>query len=122
MHKQTISSFQNHITKKLKTKKIRDCQINTEGNIYAKCQLVQILLIKYEILVAAIQETTAESEDQMYRRGRLAGYDLLNSTYHHAHGIATYVKSNIENTHMCSFSTRNNIHTVIVKIGEVAHN
>lgn len=55
------------------------------------------MLTEHDIDVVAIQETHVQSEEQLYRRGRIQGYKLMGATHHHAHVITTYFKSSIEN-------------------------
>ena len=95
---------------------IKICQLNIEGISRSKCDVLQKVLRPN--VAAIIQETHAENEEQLDKRGKIPGYDLVGATYHHAYGVATYVRSNIENVHLCSTSSDNNIHEVTVQIGE----
>ncbi|KAL1129539.1 hypothetical protein AAG570_012484, partial [Ranatra chinensis] len=67
----------------------------------------------------AIQETHCNTEEQLKRRSKIPDYDLLGATYHHIYGVATYVKSNIDNATLISTLSNNNIHTVVVQIGSI---
>lgn len=96
---------------------IRICQFNIEGISRAKCDVLQKVLSDNDVDVLAIQETHTENEEQLRKRGRIYGYDLVAATYHHAYGVATYVRSNIENVHLISTSSNNNIHEVVIHIG-----
>lgn len=98
---------------------IRVCHFNIEGISRAKCQVLHRLLKENDIDLVAIQETHAESKDQLSSRGNIPGYDLLGATYDRAYGVATYVRANIENASVLSTSTMNNIHEVTVKIGNI---
>ena len=95
--------------------------MNIEGISRSKCDVLQRVL-RHNV-AAIIQETHAENEEQLDKRGKIPGYDLVGATYHHAYGVATYVRSNIENVHLCSTLSDNNIHEVTVQIGELTiHN
>lgn len=98
---------------------VRFCQINIEGISYAKSQYISKLLKDDDIDIVAIQETHCESEQELQKRGKIPGYELLGATYHRAYGAATYVKSNIENASVVSISTENDIQIVTTKIGSI---
>lgn len=51
-----------------------------------------------------------QENEQQFRRGKIHGYDLLGATYHCSHGLAIYVRTNIQNT-----STNSNIHKLVSK-------
>lgn len=95
---------------------IRICQLNVESISRAKCECISKLLLDGEVDVVAVQETHAENEESLTRRGRISGYTLLGATY----GIATYVCNNIDNAHLTSSDSNNNIHTVIVRVEDIA--
>ncbi|VEN49328.1 unnamed protein product, partial [Callosobruchus maculatus] len=65
------------------------------------------------------QETHTENETQLSSRGKIPGFDLLGATYDRVYGVATYVRTNIENASLLSTSIKNNIHEVTVKIGNI---
>ncbi|KAI5739368.1 hypothetical protein M8J77_018417 [Diaphorina citri] len=97
---------------------LRICQINVEGISIPKSKYLEKFLRDNKIDVAAIQETHSENEEDLRRRGSIEGFDLIGATYSKTYGIATYVRSDIENAALCSTSTSNDIHVVVVKIGE----
>lgn len=43
------------------------------------------ILREHKIGVAPIQETHVENETDLKTKGRLRGYEILGSTYHHIH-------------------------------------
>jgi exonuclease III len=114
-YKNKNGPFQDHTTKNLGSI-FRICQINIEGISYAKCQYLSKILRENKIDVAVIQETHADSEQQLGARGRIPGYDVLGATYHKHYGCATYIRNNIENAHLVSAITDNNIETVTVVV------
>jgi hypothetical protein len=76
------------------------------------------LLSENKIDVVALQETHTDNEEQLTRRGKIPGYDLAGATFHRAYGVATYVRSDIENAYIHSVSDNHNIHNVTIKLGE----
>jgi hypothetical protein len=76
------------------------------------------ILSENQIDVVALQETHVNCEEQLTQRGRIPGYDLAGATYHHAYGVATYVRSDIENAFIQSVSDKDNIHNVTIRLGE----
>ncbi|KAL1115389.1 hypothetical protein AAG570_007419 [Ranatra chinensis] len=77
------------------------------------------LLKQDNIDLVAIQETHCNTEEQLKQRGKIPGYDPLGATYHHIYGVATYMKSNIDNATLVSTSSNNDIHTDVVQIGSI---
>lgn len=97
---------------------IRICQINIEGISRAKCKILGRILTEQNIDVVAVQETHTENEEQLCQRGEIPGYDLIGATYHRCYGVATYVRSDIENAHIQLASDRDNVHNVTITLGE----
>lgn len=116
-HKPNGSS-QNQLTRKLGPS-VRICQINVENISYAKSQYLSKILKNDNIDLVAIQETHCDSEEQLQKRGKIPGYELLGATFHHTYGVATYVKQDIENASLISTSSENDIHNVVTKIGGI---
>lgn len=98
---------------------INICQINIEDISRAKCQILQKILKDNDVDDLAIPETHAKNEEQLGQRGKIVGYDLIGATYHNTYGLATYVRSSIEDVHLCSTSSDENIHEVAINIGEL---
>lgn len=109
---------QDFLTKKIGPS-VRLCQINVEGISYSKSQYLSKLLRNDDIDLVAIQETHCESEQELQKRGKIPGYELLGATYHRTYGTATYVKSNIENASLIHSSTENDIEIVTTRIGSI---
>lgn len=99
--------------------RLRVCSINVEGICRSKCECLSKLLLDKDIDVLAVQETHVDNEKQLQSRGRIPGYDLIGATYHRSYGVATYVRSNIENATLCSADILNDIHEVTVRVGEI---
>lgn len=49
----------------------------------------------------------------------IAEYTAIGATYHHAYGVATYVRNNIDHAHLISCSSDDNVHNVTVKIENI---
>ena len=60
----------------------QDLPYNIEGIRYAKFQISQTILIENDVDIVAIQETHTEDENQLNKRGRISGYDLVGVVYH----------------------------------------
>lgn len=112
------SPFKDYQTRNLGPS-VRICHLNIESISYAKSQYLSKILKKDNIDLVAIQETHCDTEEQLRKRGRIPGYELLGATYHHIYGVATYVRCNIENAILISISSDNDIHTVVAKIGSI---
>lgn len=112
------SSSQNSLTRNLGPS-VRICHINIENISYSKSQYLSKLLKNDNIDLVAIQETHCNTEEQLQKRGKIPGYELLGATYHHAYGTATYIRHDIENATLISTSSENEIHNVVVKIGSI---
>lgn len=56
---------------------IKICQLNIEGISRSKCDVLQRVLSHNDIDIVAIQETHAENEKQLDKRGKISGYDLV---------------------------------------------
>lgn len=97
---------------------LRVCQLNIEGISRAKSEALSKLLLSHEVDLAVIQEIHTTDEQQLQARGKIPGYDLLGATYHHAYGNATYVRNTVDNASLLSSSTEEDIHSVVVKIGD----
>ncbi|KAL1115417.1 hypothetical protein AAG570_007447, partial [Ranatra chinensis] len=95
------------------------CHHNIESITYSKNHYLSKLLKQDNIDLVAIQETHCNTEEQLKQRGKIPGYDALGATYHHIYGVATYMKSNIDNATLVSTSSNNDIHTDVVQIGSI---
>ena len=60
-----------------------------------------------------------ENDEQLKRRGKIPGYDLIGATHHHAYGVATYARSTIDHAQLCKTSDNNNVHEVVVRVGDI---
>ncbi|KAL1115382.1 hypothetical protein AAG570_007412 [Ranatra chinensis] len=98
---------------------VRICHLNIESISYSKSQYLSKLLKQDNIDLVAIQETHCNTEEQLNQRGKIPGYDPLGATYHHIYGVATSMKSNIDNATLVSTSSNNDIHTDVVQIGSI---
>ncbi|KAL1446411.1 hypothetical protein WDU94_005435 [Cyamophila willieti] len=99
--------------------KLTLCQINVEGFSKAKSEYLQKFLVENQIDILAVQETHTENSEQLLSRGTIPNFDLIGATYHKHYGVATYVKHNIDNVELHSTSDTDNIHQVVVKVGEM---
>lgn len=63
---------------------VRICHLNIESISYSKSQYLSKLLKNDNIDLVAIQVTHCETEEQLRKREKIPGYDLLGATYHMA--------------------------------------
>ncbi|KAL8178210.1 UNVERIFIED_CONTAM: hypothetical protein K2H54_036061 [Gekko kuhli] len=91
--------------------------MNIEVINKSKCQyLLQILLVNKTDL-ALVQKAHLDNENQVCRRPKIVGYDVIGITYDHIYGIVLYARSNIENVKLILTNVHSDIHTIIVKVG-----
>lgn len=96
----------------------RICQLNVEGLSSSKSQFLSKFLVENNVDVAVLQETHIENLEQQRSRGKIHGYDLLGAIYHRHYGLATYVRSSIENAALVSLSA-DCFQQIVTKIGEL---
>lgn len=97
---------------------VRICQLNVEGISKAKCDFLSKFLLDNNIDVLLLQETHTKSDDEILKRGRIKGFEILGATHSQFYGTATYIRRNIEHAHLIAATTDNSIHTVIIKVEE----
>lgn len=72
-----------------------------------------------------LQETHADSKEDLQRRERIHYFHQISATYHCVYGIATYVSTSppmsasILNAHLLSTSAENKIHLVNIKVNNI---
>lgn len=117
-----ISTFSTHSMHQSQRRQLGTClniyQLNIEGISQPKCEFLVRTLTEHEIDVVVLQETHAENEESLNSRGQIPGFNLVGATYDKHYGIATYVRSNLKDVSLQNTSIEDDIHTVIVKIGE----
>lgn len=94
----------------------RLCHINIEGISRAKSEFLSKLLLDNNVDAVLIQETHAPTAEDLRKRGRIYGYELIGATYHKAYGVATYVRNTIEHAHLVSTNSTNEIHNVTINL------
>ncbi|KAL1448470.1 hypothetical protein WDU94_013986, partial [Cyamophila willieti] len=92
--------------------------LNIEGISQAKCEFLSRIITEHEIDIVLLQETHTENEEQLNSRGRITNFDLIGATYHKHYGVATYVRSDIQDVSLHHISDIDDIYTVTVKVGE----
>ena len=63
--------------------------------------------MRNDIDVVSIQETHTENDEQLI------------TTHHHAYGVATYARLTIDHAQLCKTSNNNNVHEVVVSVGDI---
>ena len=76
-------------------KQLHILQINIEGISRAKGEVLSRPLSEHDVDVAVLQETHAESFEDLSRRAKIYEFTLAAAEFSRAHGIATYVKSSL---------------------------
>lgn len=107
----------NHHTK---TRNIGPCinilQLNIEGISKSKSEYTSRLAIENDVDVILVQEIHTDSSLQINERGHISGFHLTAHTLSRTYGVATYIRNRIENYHVVSSSTDNNIHMATVVV------
>lgn len=98
---------------------LRICHLNVEGISASKSQFLHKLLTEQKIDVLAVQETHTENSEQLVSRGNIPEFILVGATYHKHYGIATYTRADLKDVVLQSTSTRNDIHEVVIKVGDI---
>lgn len=98
---------------------VRICQLNIEGSSKGKNQCLSKILLSQNIDIVAVQETHIATKADMKTRGIIHGYTIIGSTFHHAHGITTYARSDIENVQFISTEVAIDIHQIIINFGGI---
>jgi Reverse transcriptase (RNA-dependent DNA polymerase)/Endonuclease/Exonuclease/phosphatase family len=98
---------------------VRICQLNIEGISRAKCDHLQRVLIDNNVDVVLLQETHCQDDASISARGKIAGYTLIGAVHHHAYGIATYVKSTIDNATLIETKDNDNVYLVTIQVADV---
>jgi exonuclease III len=89
--------FKDHLTLNV-GEDLRICHFNIEGISKAKCEVLTKIMNKERIDVIALQETHTKDDNDLQKRGFIAGYIVIGAIHHKQYGIATYVKENIDDT------------------------
>uniref|UniRef100_A0A336MJJ3 CSON000885 protein n=1 Tax=Culicoides sonorensis TaxID=179676 RepID=A0A336MJJ3_CULSO len=94
---------------------IRIVQLNIEGISRAKSDYLSKLLIELEAEVAVIQETHVESLNDLYSRGKVAGYEIIAAENSRVHGIVTYVKNGIQNVDIVESRSNDGLYACTIR-------
>lgn len=98
---------------------LRICQINVEGMSLAKGEYLSKLSAEENVDVIVIQETHTETTDQMYARGKIAGFELTAAELSRVHGIATYVKQNISDVNVVDSNSSESLYSSTIRTGSL---
>lgn len=101
-------------------KPIRICQINVEGISRPKSEFLSKFLEEQNVNVAVIQETHTSTLEQLAARGIISGYEMIVAEHSRAHGIATYVRQEIDNVKVVKSSSGDSVYTSTIKVGQLA--
>lgn len=92
-------------------------QLNIEGSSKSKSENLSRQLKDNNIDIAVIQETHISSEEALFTRGEVPGYEIIGATLHKSYGTATYVKYGLENVKLVETSSLDNISVVTIELG-----
>lgn len=96
---------------------LRICQINVEGISCAKSDYLSRLCADENIDVALIQETHTATMEDLNKRGKVEGFEMIVAENSNVHGIATYVKRNVVDVDVIESSIKDLIHTSTIQAG-----
>src|SRR5699024_3509502 len=95
------------------------CQLNIEGISKDKCDFLSKMALRERVDVIVLQETHTSSEMDLFSRGQIPGYTLVDFINSASYGCATYVKSNLQDYQSIAKSQDNNIFILTVKIAGI---
>ena len=75
----------------------RVLDINIEGISKSKSEFLSKLCIENAVDVILVQETHTVNAEELNKRGKVAGYQVVAAEFHSKYGIATYVRQGIKN-------------------------
>lgn len=82
---------------------------NIEGISAEKSEVLLKILNENHVDVVCLQETHSKSDADLYKRGNLPGFDLVEAIHDSRYGIATYIRSNIQDCVFIQKECINNI-------------
>lgn len=81
---------------------LRISHLNIESISQNKAKKVlSFLANSYDIHVLAVQETHTATDAELERRGSIEGFKIAGAVHSPRHGVATYVRSDINDYHQC---------------------
>ncbi|KAE9523030.1 hypothetical protein AGLY_016661 [Aphis glycines] len=110
--------FKDHLTLNV-GEDLRICHFNIEGISKAKCEVLTKIMNKERIDVIALHETHTKDDNDLQKRGYIAGYTVIGAIHHKQYGIATYVKENIDDTMVVHKANSGNTQVLSTKIGSI---
>lgn len=96
------------------------CQINVEGLSSDKIGFLSKLSTEKSIDVILMQEAHKMDEVQLLRSGKPKNFKLVDCINHAKYGIATYVKSSIDDVTVISKLEGNNIAVLTIKVNQIS--
>ena len=93
------------------------CQLNIEGISRDKSEYLTRILKDNAIDILVLQETHTLNDEDLLRRGKIAGFSVIAALHHRAYGLATYVKNGTEDVSVIECSDQNDVYTITIKIG-----
>lgn len=91
-------------------------QHDIEGISKSKSEYTSRVAIENNVDIIILQETHADSCQQINERGHISGYRLAAQTLSRTYGIATYIRNRINDYPVVSTSAENNIHMMTVVV------
>ena len=95
------------------------CQLNIEGISKDKCDYLSKICLDNHIDIIVLQETHVETEEKMFARGNVRGYILVDFIPSKVHGIATYVRENIDSYEMVLKHVFSGIFVLAIKVADL---
>jgi len=94
-------------------------KLNIEGISHNKADNLSRLLNDNKIQILFLQETHAEKEKDLLKRGNIAGFSLVCATYHNKYGTAIFIKNCISDWKQIYTTVTNNISFIHIRIGDI---
>lgn len=91
-------------------------QLNIEGISRPKSEYASKVAIYNSIDLIALQETHTTTDNDLLNRGEIAGFVAVSHIPNRVYGIATYIRSSINDYSVLSESSLNDVFTIVVEI------
>lgn len=95
------------------------CQLNIEGISREKSEYLTHVLDEQKIDVLALQETHTVDDEDLLKRGRIPGFSIIAALHHRSYGIATYVRSGIQNVAIINCLEVQSTFSIVIKVADV---
>ena len=98
---------------------LRILHLNIEGISAEKTEVLMKIIQEKDIDVVCLQETHSKNDEDLYKREFISGFDMIEAIHDSRYGIATYVRSNIQDCKFVQKECINNIAHICIEINGI---